>query len=76
MKFKRIMRPRSSAPVAVVALTVTLCLCLCHGARADVREDAMRRIEEGVAHYEKGDRKKAYVYGTMSKVEKRKRQKK
>jgi tetratricopeptide (TPR) repeat protein len=59
MKVNGLMRGGLPVPASVFAVAVALLLCFCGFARADVREDAMRHIEEGVAHYNKGDRRKA-----------------
>lgn len=45
--------------IAFLAVFAAFLLIGSREASADVRVDAMRRIEEGVAHYEKGDRRKA-----------------
>lgn len=61
MRFKRLMpsghMTRAAAAIYITVAILSLCFYTCAG--ADVPDDAMRRIEQGVTHYERGDRNKA-----------------
>ncbi|MGD9141767.1 MAG: tetratricopeptide repeat protein [bacterium] len=59
MRFKRLMHRGLVGRAALYLAVAILSLSLCHVSRADVREDAMRRIAEGVSYYERGDRRNA-----------------
>ena len=58
MRFKRLMHDCSPGWAAGLEFLLAV-LVLAGDPAADVREDAQRFIEEGVAHYEKGDVRKA-----------------